>query len=270
MAFSNKMSVLLDKIERRLGTQGLNLPPELQKDVWVKVIEQDTIPTFSRYFPHKIEMYLGPEDLSKKEPATYLIDENKIPGDIEIIGVGDISWKNLYNNPRAASSQYGLYGAYDGYSLVGFEDFALTQLSADSCSLFNAGIYIEFEPANKVRLRGSINQDMGSSLGHFPVEVFLMHPSNLQTISQFDLKTIAFISKIEENKERLAKDDVATFLYGQLKLYDNFPILFGGESNLRLESIEEAMNDRENVMDIINEGYVGAANTNQPICYSIQ
>ena len=33
MAFSNKMSVLLDKIERRLGTQGLNLPPELQKDV---------------------------------------------------------------------------------------------------------------------------------------------------------------------------------------------------------------------------------------------
>ena len=96
MAFSNKMSVLLDKIERRLGTQGLNLPPELQKDVWVKVIEQDTIPTFSRYFPHKIEMYLGPEDLSKKEPATYLIDENKIPGDIEIIGVGDISWKNLY------------------------------------------------------------------------------------------------------------------------------------------------------------------------------
>ena len=240
MAFSNKMSVLLDKIERRLGTQGLNLPPELQKDVWVKVIEQDTIPTFSRYFPHKIEMYLGPEDLSKKEPATYLIDENKIPGDIEIIGVGDISWKNLYNNPRAANSQYGLYGAYDGYSL--------------------AGIYIEFEPPNKVRLRGSINQDMGSSLGHFPVEVFLMHPSNLQTIHPTKMELF----------ERLAKDDVATFLYGQLKLYDNFPILFGGESNLRLESIEEAMNDRENVMDIIKEGYVGAANTNQPICYSIQ
>ena len=63
---------------------------------------------------------------------------------------------------------------------------------------------------------------------------------------------------------------MATFLYGQLKLYDNFPILFGVESNLRLETIEEAMNDRENVMDIIKEGYVGAANTNQPICYSIQ
>ena len=258
MAFSNKMSVLLDKIERRLGTFGLNLPPELQKDKWVTVIEQDTLPTFSRYFPHKIEMMLGPEDLSNKEPDTYLIDEDKVPGDIEIIGVGDISWKNLYNNPRAANTQYGIYGAYDGYSLVGFEDMAMTQMAADSCSLFNAGIYLEFDPPNKVRIRGAINQDLGSSLGHFPVEIFLTHPSNLQTIHPTKMETF----------ERLAKDDVATFLYGQLKLYDDFPVLFGGESNLKLESIEEAMNDRENVMDIIKEGYVGAANTNQPICYS--
>lgn len=259
MAFSNNMSILLDKIERRLGTAGLNLPPELQKDKWVTVIEQDTLPTFSRYFPHKMEILLGPNDLSKKEYATYIIDEDKVPGDIEIIGVGDISWKNLYNNPRASNMQYGIYGQYDGYSLMGFEDVAMVQMASDSNSLFNNGIYLEFEPPNKVRLRGAINQNMGASLNTFPIEVFLRHPSNLQTIHPTKMETF----------ERLAKADIATFLFGQLKLYDNLPILFGGECNLRLESIEESMNDRDNVIDELKEGYVGAANVNQPICYSM-
>lgn len=258
MAFSNKMSILLDKIERRLGCRNINLPKEFSKDTWAKVIEQDTLPTFSRYFPHKMELLLDEYHLSKKEPATYLIDESDIPGDVEIIGVGDVSWKNLYNNPRAASAQYGMYGAYDGYSLTSFEDFSLTQLAADSCSLFNSGIYVEFEPPNKVRLRGAINQDLGSSLRKFPIEVFIKHPSNLQTIHPTKMETF----------ERLAKDDVAVFLHGELKMYDNLPILFGGEVELHLETIEEAMNDRENVIDKLEEGYIGAANTTQPICMS--
>lgn len=258
MAFSNKLSNLLDKIERRLGCRNLNLPPQFDKNTWGTVIEQDTLSTFSRYFPHKIEIMIDENHLSRKEPCTYLIDESDVPGDIEIIGVSDISWKNLYNNPRAASAQYGMYGAYDGYSLTSFEDFALTQLAADSSSLFNSGIYLEFEPPNKIRLRGAINQDLGSSLRRFPIEVFLKHPLNLQTIHPTKMEVF----------ERLAKDDVATFLHGELKVYDNLPILFGGEVELHLEIIEEAMNDRDNVMDILQEGYVGAANTNQPICIS--
>ena len=39
---SNKMSDLLDKIERRLGTRPLNLPDHLKKDKWAdEVIIKD-------------------------------------------------------------------------------------------------------------------------------------------------------------------------------------------------------------------------------------
>ena len=35
MAFSNRLTTLLDKIERRLGTRQLGLPDYLQKDKWI-------------------------------------------------------------------------------------------------------------------------------------------------------------------------------------------------------------------------------------------
>ena len=71
---SNKMSDLLDKIERRLGTRPLNLPDHLKKDKWAdEVIIRDTIPTFSRYFPHKIKTMI---DGTKRKDRYYFIDES--------------------------------------------------------------------------------------------------------------------------------------------------------------------------------------------------
>ena len=140
MAFSNKMSVLLDKIERRLGTQGLNLPPELQKDVWVKVIEQDTIPTFSRYFPNSITVVI---DNTCHKDGFYFIDKD-IPEGVTILGVKDVDWQSYRCDPRFDS--HGInFSTYDfisqDYSL---DDIALSQVSADFISLFNLGIYPEF------------------------------------------------------------------------------------------------------------------------------
>ncbi len=50
----NQMTKLLNKIERRLGLQVITLPEKINKDSWHTVIEEDTIPEFSRYFPNKI------------------------------------------------------------------------------------------------------------------------------------------------------------------------------------------------------------------------
>ena len=48
MAPMNKMSKLLDKIERRLGTKMLNLPEELSKDSWAnEVIANETLDSSS-------------------------------------------------------------------------------------------------------------------------------------------------------------------------------------------------------------------------------
>jgi len=53
---TTKMTRLLNKIERRLGTKMLNLPEHLTKDQWAEVIREDTLVTFSRYFPNKIRI----------------------------------------------------------------------------------------------------------------------------------------------------------------------------------------------------------------------
>ena len=58
MALANDMSALLTKIERRLGLVPLepHLPENMQKSAWADIIMQDTIVTFSRYFPNQFKM----------------------------------------------------------------------------------------------------------------------------------------------------------------------------------------------------------------------
>ena len=59
----NRMTDVINKIERRLGTKPLGLPPELAKDKWAsEVIIPDTLSTFSRYFPHMIRVLLTKDD----------------------------------------------------------------------------------------------------------------------------------------------------------------------------------------------------------------
>ena len=74
MPVASNMSRLLDKIERRLGTETLGLPDKYNKQSWAKtVICNETLDTFSRFFPRKIPYILGPEN---KKGTFYLIDEN--------------------------------------------------------------------------------------------------------------------------------------------------------------------------------------------------
>jgi hypothetical protein len=257
MAFLNNMTNLVNKIERKLELVGLQLPEEIGKDKWADVIMQDSIPTFSRYFPHKIEIILDETNRSLREPHTYIIDETLIPGNAGVLGFRDINWANLINNSTASSLQYGVYGAYDGYSMVDFEDFAMLQMQADTMSLYNAGIYPEFIEPNKIRLKGSINNDIGQALRSFPIEIFVQHP-NLQTIAPTKMEMF----------ERLAKDDVAIFLNGVLKYYDGINTIFGGEVDLKLDRIQEAMQDRDNVVDTLEAQYVSFGNKNQPMIIS--
>ena len=65
----NDEQALLNKIERRLGTRALNLPDYLTKDKWAtEVIENETLDTFSRYFPNSMKVNL---DLSQKKKEGY-------------------------------------------------------------------------------------------------------------------------------------------------------------------------------------------------------
>ena len=68
MALANDMTLLLDKIERRLGLLPLAqfLPENMQKSKWADVIQQDTLVEFSRYFPNQFKMIIGEDTCNKK------------------------------------------------------------------------------------------------------------------------------------------------------------------------------------------------------------
>ena len=67
MATSNNMTKLLNKIEMRLGTDILNLPENLTKDKWGKVIDDITLETFSRYFPNRFKINISEEIIEQDE-----------------------------------------------------------------------------------------------------------------------------------------------------------------------------------------------------------
>ena len=250
MPMANSMTLLLNKIERRLGTQQLNLPDYMSKNVWAKeVICNDTLDTFSRYLPNKMPYVLGPEN---KKNDYYLIDES-ICNNVQILGVGDIDW-------HAWSAHYPglLYGGVNSYDMmtsgVDFETFTDIQMMADHVSAFSNGIYLEFVPPNKIKLNIIISSSFLTNYQTIPINLFVKHADNLKTIPPTQMELF----------ERLAISDVATFLYEQLKMYDNLETTYSN-IDLKLSSLEEKSRERQQIIEYLERNYVSAANRNQPV-----
>ena len=254
MPMSNKMTDLLDKIERRLGTKPLNLPAHISKDTWAEVIEKDTIKTFSRYFPHKMLYILSPEN---KKGGYYIIDEG-ICGSVEIIGAGDIDWSE-YSTQCPAYQYGGGFGSFDMFaSSYDAEDIMMTQMMADHVSLFANGIYVEYVPPNKIKLSAIIQHNVIEFSQKIPINLFVTHSKNLMTIEPTKMETF----------ERLAIADVATYLFQYLKYYDGIDTVYAS-TDLKLSSLEEQANRRDEVVQYLADNYVSPSNKNQPIMYCI-
>lgn len=251
---TNNMSTLLNKIERRLGTRLLNLPKQIAKgDPWVTVIEEDTLDTFSRYFPNKIRIAL---DNSKLKNGYYIIDES-ISQNCKIIGVRDIAFDDL--NAASQTSASSPYGIYDFYTVMdSIEDIGFLQLRADTMSLFNNGLYLEFEDPNKIKICTANNNTFRYDLGQFKVDVFIKHSTNLSTIAPTKMEIF----------ERLAICDVAGFLYQELKYFDGLDSVYGN-IDLKLAEFENKSSERSSIVQELENGYVNPSNDNQPIVYTV-
>ena len=98
MAFANKMTALVNKIEKRLGLKLLMpfLPEDLQKESWPEeVILPDTLVEFSRYYPNQVLYPINRAHPQKD--GWYIIDEDFIEG-LEIYGIRDIDWTSFTND----------------------------------------------------------------------------------------------------------------------------------------------------------------------------
>lgn len=256
MPIANKMNKLLDKIERRLGTSQLKLPDYLSKDKWASVvIANETLDTFSRYFPNTLKINL---DLStRRVDGWYVIDEY-IPDGVEILGVRDIDW-TTYNADAFASQQaegYGVYGML--VNNYGLDDIALAQMRADMLSLYNNNIFVDFKAPNLVKVNSVSRNDMVKFSGSIPIELLIKHADNLMTIP----------ATMMEIFEDLAQADVATFLYQELKYYDGLETVYAN-IDLKLNDLADAASKRSDIVNQLEESYVSAANKNQPIMFTV-
>lgn len=252
MAPNNKMSRLLDKIERRLGTKMLNLPENLSKDVWAnEVIAQDTLDTFSRYFPNELTVIIDRSMALGK--GWYLID-SVVPDGVDILGLKDINWPSLSQNALAQHEAQG-YGIYSvlptDYS---YDDIAAIQMRADLTSIFINQIFIKYVPPNKIRLTSVYDTDVSRAFKSFPVTLFIKHATNLMTIPPTMMETF----------ENLSQADVAKFLYENLKYFDGLETVYAN-MDLKLSDLENEAGKRDDIVEKLEEAHVSAANPNQPL-----
>ena len=254
MPMANEMTKLLNKIERRLGTQALNLPDNLKKNRWATdVICNETLDTFSRYFPNKIEYTLSPEN---RRGDYWLIDETTCSSNV-ILGVGDIDWHKW--SSKFPGLTYGGVNTYDMMAnSVDFQTYADIQMLADHTSAFSNGIYLDWIPPNKIKMNIVISASFLTNFQRIPIFIFVKHADNLKTIPPTQMEWF----------ERLATDDVASFLFEQLKMFDNLETVYANV-DLKLSSLEEKARDRQQVIEYFESNYVSAANRNQPIMFTI-
>lgn len=256
MPMLNRMTSLVNKIEHRLGTKLLNLPDNLNKDVWAEqVIECESLDTFSRYYPHKMTYYLTGD---RRKGPYYLIDE-AVCSSVNILGVGDIDWHLLSKCTPAFGFGSGFFSTYDMFTTgLNTEDIMMTQMLTDHASIYKCGIYVEFEPPNKVRLESNLSNNMLEMLKSIPINLFVKHSSNLMTIEPTKMEIF----------ESLATADVAIFLYNHLKYFTNVETAYA-TTELNLDTLNDWANRREEIVQKLEDNYVSAGNRNQPIIVTI-
>lgn len=259
---SNDMSRLLNKIQRRLGLAVLEprLPEFLQKDHWAEVIKEDSLVTFSRYFPNKFRLIVNDDTVDKKIEGNrvwYYVKDEILCGN-KLLGVRDIDWTDTSANNNSMTN--GSIGTY--YYPVGmacpeatFNDILGLQMYADFSSLYNRGILIEFEYPNRFSLKGLANTNY--DLSSFVVDLLIEH-SSLSTISPTMMEVF----------ERLATCDVATFLYNELRYYDNLETIYMN-IDLKLDVLQDYSQKRDQVVEELHNSYVSASNWNQPMIMTV-
>lgn len=258
MAYSNDFTLLVNKLERKLGLIPLtpHLPKEFNKESWVDVIKEDSLVTFSRFYPYKLRYPVNEETTVKRNGIYYLNDDYL--GDAKILGILDIDWSD-FGSDNLSLAQIGPYGYYSP-SYFGCIPCALEQImgykmSADISSMFNSGIYIEYHDPNAFEVKGVGNLDF--NLKKFVINVIVEH-KDLSTISPTKMETF----------EELAKADVATFLYKNLIHYDGLETVYAN-IDLKINELEQEASKRDQIIDKLNDSYVSASNDNIPYILTI-
>lgn len=261
MALANDFSALVNKIEKRLGLVyiGATFPKEFQKEAWVQVIKEDTLPTFSRYFPLKLRFVVNDQTcnirMENKKRVYYIKDE--LLGDAKLLGISDIDWQDTSSDNISVSNISGLGYYIPNYG--GLEDtyqaFMGLQAAADLASIYNNNIFVDFEYPNKITISRAGNVDV--KLDSYVVNLLVEH-SNLQTISPTKMEIF----------EALAQADIARYIHMNLRYFDGLDTAYIN-IDLKLGELENEAGKRDNIIEELKNSYVSAANDNIPYIMTV-
>ena len=252
-ANNNDMTRLLNKIALRLQLgSNFPLPDGCKKDDWAGIILDQSISTFSQYFPHQIQDVITPNIVKN---GYFFIDQN-IPEGTKILGIKDIDWLAYRSDSRF--DRYGIN--LDAQTWMtrqyAIDDIAMTTIGNDLLSLFDLGIFIEYYPPNKCRLV-SVNGNPVSQFRPFPLIILVEHPG-LWTISPTMMET--FI--------KIAMCDIATLIYGEIKYYDGLDTVYA-QLDLKLDTLQEWANKREDILREYDEAHNTTANDAAPVMITV-
>lgn len=250
--FANNMTRVLNNIETLLGLKMIQLPDKLAKDKWPEdVIQPITIHTFSAYYPNQVKYRISSDHPMKD--GWYYIDEDRVGG-LTILGIQDIDWSAFGQEATA-----GPYGIYDtAFTNFGLADIACMQAAADVSSLFNNNIFIEYKEPNMFRLVSAVGNRTLNIMRDYDIKIITEHSPNLTTISPTIMQTF----------EDLARADVAGYLYNNLKYWDGLETAYA-TLDLKLDKLEQESAKRDDIIQILKDTYVSAANNTIPYIMTI-
>lgn len=263
MAHSNDVTRLLNKIERHLEITLLepHLPDKFKKKDWWNVIEEESLVAFSRYYPNRLRMMINDETCNKKKDDAdtlwYYIKDEVLQG-CKLLGIMDIDWTD-HTTANASLGTSTMLGNYYYPSMAcpteTFNTILGLQMNADMASLYNRGIYIDFEYPNRFALKGLANTSY--DLERFVVILLVEHAS-LSTISPTMMETF----------EDLCYADIAQYLLGCLKYMEGLNTAYV-DLDLKIAKLEEIANTRDNVIEKLRDAYVSTSNKNIPYIWTV-
>lgn len=262
MALANDMSALLKKITNRLGLLPLipHLPNFVSQEKWCDVIMEDTMETFSRFYPNRFRLVVDETTCDKKEVdgTTWYYIKDEILQGVKLLGVMDIDWMDhTAKNAGVGATSLGGGYYYPNYMCpaASFESIMSLQMSADFASLYNRNLLIDFQYPNRFCLKGMGNTDYDPK--SFVINVLVQHCS-LSTISPTKMEVF----------EELAQADIANFLFMNLRYYDGFETAYVN-IDLKLSELQDEANKRKDVVDKLQESYVSTSNDNIPYIMTV-
>ena len=220
-------TMVLRYLHRMLGTSLQTI--ELSDDEIMRVVFQESLPTFSKFFPYRYKQPLRANDsIGGGYTNVY-----RIPNidKLEIIGVHRVWLDN--------TNQFG------GLLLPLINDPFQTQLLNDTLSMTLTPTTFEYEAPNLVTIRPKIYK-----LGGALIEVKAIHPKHLKTIPM----------DMRDQFLRLCLDDVLISLYPLRHRFENYSTPYGSLQPF-FEMVDNAQNDKNELLESWKENLLRSGKT---------